>query len=159
MQVEPTQEHKWLSRFVGEWSYEIEAVMKPGEPPEKFTGTESVKRLGEIWIVAEGEGEMPGGATGATMYTLGFDPKLNKFVGVWVGSMMAYLWDYRGELNSAGDTLTMESEGPAFDGTDKITQYKDVHYFVSENERTLTGNILLEDGSWMPMMTCRYKRK
>ena len=38
MKAEPTREHKWLQKFVGEWRYETEAAMEPGKPPQKMTG-------------------------------------------------------------------------------------------------------------------------
>lgn len=158
MKAEPQKEHEWLKRFVGDWVYEVEASMKPGEPPQKFRGTETVRSVGGIWIVAEGQGEMPGGGTAETMLTIGFDPHKNRFVGSWIGSMMTYLWTYEGNVDEAKNVLTLNCEGPAFDGTDGTARYKDVHSFISENERTLTGNILGEDGDWHKMMTCTYRR-
>ena len=59
MKTEPQKEHQWLQKLVGEWTYEGEATMEPGEPPAKMTGTESVRSLGGLWILAEGQGEMP----------------------------------------------------------------------------------------------------
>jgi Protein of unknown function (DUF1579) len=49
--------------------------MEPGEPPEKFTGTESVGSLGGLWTDAKGPGEMPGGGTAAMMMMRGYDPQ------------------------------------------------------------------------------------
>lgn len=69
MKTEPRKEHQWLQKLVGEWTYETEAPMEPGQPPEKFTGTESVRLLGGLWIVAEGQGEMPGGGEATTVMT------------------------------------------------------------------------------------------
>ena len=63
MKTEPQKEHAWLQQLVGEWTFEVEATMEPGKPPEHFRGTERVRSLGGLWIVAEGEGEMPGGGT------------------------------------------------------------------------------------------------
>lgn len=92
MNAEPQKEHAWLHRMVGEWTYEIEACMKPGEPPQKLKGNEIVRSIGGIWIVAEGRGEMPGGGIATTILTVGFDPAAKKFVGSWIGSMMSHLW-------------------------------------------------------------------
>ena len=60
MKVERTKEHEWLAKLVGDWTFETEAVMGPGQPPVKGTGTERVRSLGGLWIVGEGSGEMPG---------------------------------------------------------------------------------------------------
>jgi hypothetical protein len=49
--------------------------MEPGKPPEKFTGTESVRSLGGLWTEAKERGEMPGGGTAAMMMTRGYDPQ------------------------------------------------------------------------------------
>src|SRR5688572_1178854 len=109
---EPQKEHQWLQKFVGEWKYEAEAATEPGKPPEKVSGTESVRSLGGLWIVAEGQGNMPGGITGTSIMTLGYDTRKQRYVGTWVGSMMTELWVYDGALNAAETILTMDCEGP-----------------------------------------------
>src|SRR5262245_57504178 len=67
----PQREHKWLQRFVGEWTSETEMNMEPGKPPEKVFGTDSVRSLGGLWILAEGQGDMPCGGPMSMMLTLG----------------------------------------------------------------------------------------
>ena len=157
MHAEPQKEHTWLHRMVGEWTYEVEASMQPGEPPQKFKGRETVRSIGGIWIVAEGQGEM-GGGEATTILTVGFDPASKKFVGSWIGSMMSYLWHYEGTLDAAERVLTLNCEGPIFDGSGGMTKYKDVHTLISDNERTLAGNFLDKEGKWNEMMTCTYHR-
>jgi hypothetical protein len=61
MPVQPQKEHQWLQKLVGEWTYETEAMMEPDQPPAKWTGTETVRSLGGLWLLAEGQGEMPDG--------------------------------------------------------------------------------------------------
>lgn len=158
MKTEPQKEHLWLHRLVGDWTYEIEACMKPGEPPQKLKGSETVRSVGGIWIVCEGQGEMPGGGMATTILTVGFDPAAKKFVGSWIGSMMTYLWHYEGTLDAAERVLTLNCEGPIFDGTGGTTKYKDVHTIISDNERTLAGNFLDREGNWNEMMTCTFRR-
>src|SRR5215207_10023673 len=51
MNAEPKPEHRWLQQFVGEWTFETEAVMGPDQPPMKYTGTESVRTLGDLWVL------------------------------------------------------------------------------------------------------------
>ena len=62
MKAEPQKEYVWLQRLIGDWTYETEAVMEPGKPPIKTTGSETVRTLGGLWIVGEGQGEMPDGS-------------------------------------------------------------------------------------------------
>jgi hypothetical protein len=77
----PQKEHKWLERLVGEWTYEGEAPAEPGQAPSKFSGTERVRSLGGLWVLAEGEGEMPGVGRATTLMTLGYDPDQERYTG------------------------------------------------------------------------------
>lgn len=159
MKVEPQQEHQWLHQLVGEWTSVVEATMGPDKPPEKFTGTETVRSLGGVWVLCEGRGEMPGGGTANTIMTLGYDPVKKRFVGTFIGSMMTHLWIYDGALDPAGKVLTLEAEGPNFSVEGKTTQYKDVIEFKSDDHRVLTSHMVGEDGKWLQFMTANYRRK
>jgi hypothetical protein len=156
---EPQQQHRWLQKLVGEWTYEHESVCEPGKPPAKFTGTDSVRMLGELWVLCEGKGNMPGGGTGTTLMTLGYDPAKQRFVGTFIGSMMTHLWPYDGQLDAAGKVLTLDSEGPSFSGDGKMTKYQDLIEFIDDNHRTLSSQTIGEDGKWQRFMTAHYYRK
>jgi hypothetical protein len=153
------KEHEWLHGLVGEWRYQTEALMEPGQPPAKFGGTESVRSLGGLWIVAEGQGEFPGGSTGTTLMTLGYDPQKQRYVGTWIGSMMTYLWVYDGQLDAAQHVLTLNAAGPAMDDEGKMAKYKDVIELKSDDHRVLTSHVLGEDGKWRQFMTTHYRRQ
>jgi hypothetical protein len=157
MTPEPQAEHKWLQRLVGEWTMEAEAI-EPGKPPFKAQGTESVRSLGGLWIIAEGEGEMPGGGTGRNVMTLGYDPAQQRVAGTWIGSMMTHMWVYDGELDQAANVLTLKAEGPAMTAEGGTAHYKDVIELVDDDHRTLTSHVLGEDGEWTQFMTARYTR-
>ncbi|UBF28932.1 DUF1579 domain-containing protein [Kovacikia minuta CCNUW1] len=159
MPAQPQKEHQWLQKLIGEWTFEIEAMMGPDQPPEKSTGTEIVRSLGELWILAEGQGEMPGCGQTTTLMTLGYDPQKQRYVGTWIGSMMTYLWQYDGELDAGETILTLNSDGPAMTGDEKIGKYKDVIEFKSDDHRTLTSHMLRDDGQWQHFMTAHYWRK
>ena len=159
MKAEPQKEHQWLQRLVGEWTYETEATIEPGKPPEKATGTESVRSLGGLWILAEGQGEMPGGGAATTLMTLGYDPRKKRYVGTWIGSMMTHLWVYDGALDAAGRVLTLESEGPGMAAEGKMAKYRDVIELKSDDHRVLTSHVLGDDGKWHAFMTAHYRRR
>ena len=159
MKAEPQKEHQWLQKLVGEWTCEAEATMEPGKPPEKSSGTESVRSLGGLWILAEGQGEMPGGGSATTMMTLGYDPQKKRYVGTFVGSMMTHLWVYDGALDAAGRVLTLDTEGPSMAGDGKMAKYRDVIEFKSDDHRVLTSHVLGDDGTWQAFMTAHYRRK
>lgn len=158
MHVEPQREHDWLLTMIGEWRYEGECVMGPGEPPMKSAGTETVRSLGSLWIVGDGKGAMPNGAPAATQITLGFDPRSKRFVGTWVGSMMTYLWVYEGSLDPSGKVLTLDTVGPSFSGDGTMTSYQDIVTLESRDRRILTSRVLGADGTWRQFMTSHYRR-
>lgn len=159
MQVEPRKEHHWLQKLVGEWTYESECTMGPDQPAMKSTGSESVRSLGDLWVLCEGTGEMPGGGTATMLMTLGYDPRTRRFVGTWIGSMMTHLWVYDGELDAAERTLTLYAEGPNMAAEGKLAKYKDVIEFKSDDHRTLISHMLGEGGQWHAFMTANYRRK
>ena len=134
--------------------------VEPGKPPEKFAGTDSVRKLGDIWVLCEGRGNMPGGGIGTTLMTLGYDPARKCFVGTFVGSMMTHLWIYDGgQLDAAGKTLTLNAEGPSFAEVGKMAKYQDIIEFVSDDHRTLSSQTLGDDGQWQRFMTAHYRRR
>ena len=159
MNVEPQKEHKWLQKLVGEWTFESEAVMAPDTPAVTWGGTESVRSLGGLWTLGEGQGETPGGGLLTTLMTLGYDPQKKRFVGSFVGSMMTNLWLYEGELDEAERVLTLNTEGPDFTTPGKTVTYKDVIEFKSDDHRVLSSHTLGDDGKWHQFMTANYRRK
>lgn len=159
MKTELPKEHQWLEKLAGEWTYEAEATMKSGEAPVKSTGTEIVRSLGGLWMVAEGQGEMPGCGAATTMMTLGYDPQKKRYVGTWIGSMMTHLWVYDGALDEAGSVLTLDTEGPSMAGDGKMAKYQDVIEYKSDDHRILASQVLGEDGKWRRFMTAHYRRK
>ena len=132
--------------------------MEPGQPASKFEGSERVRSLGGLWILAEGQGEMPGCGAATTLLTLGYDPQKQRYVGTWIGSMMTHLWVYNGTLDATGRVLTLNAEGPHMAAEGKMAQYKDVIEFTSEDYRVLTSYVLGEDGEWHRFMLAHYRR-
>jgi hypothetical protein len=159
MKPEPKPEHRWLQRMVGEWRAEAECPGGPGQPAAKMEGTESVRSIGGLWVVAEGSGEMPGGGPSTTILTLGYDPQKSRFVGTFIGSMMDMLWTYEGSLDAAGRVLTLDTEGPDFGNPGQRAKYKDIIEFRSDDHRVMTSRMLGEDGEWREVMTAEYRRR
>jgi hypothetical protein len=158
MNAEPQKEHRWLQKLVGEWTYESEAVMEPGKPPEKCGGTETVRSVGGLWIVAEGRGQMPGGEPATMVMTLGYDPEKKRFCGTWIGSMMTHLWVYDGALDAGGTVLALEADGPSMAADGKLARYCDAIELKSDDLRILKSSVRGDDGSWKPFMTATYRR-
>ena len=158
MHAEPQAEHKWLDRLVGQWESETEASMGPDQPPGKFTGTETTRSLGGMWVLCEGRGEMPGGGVMLTLMTLGYDPAKKAFVGTFVGSMMTHLWVYDGgTLDESGTVLTLNAEGPSFADPAKTAKYHDIIELTADR-RLLKSEYLGDDGAWHEFMVATYRR-
>jgi hypothetical protein len=156
-QTKPTKEHEWLRRLVGEWTYESEAYESPDAEPHRESGRETVRAFGDVWVIAEGEGAMPDGSEHRSVLTLGFDPQQGRFVGTWIGSAMAYLWHYRGELDNAGNVLALHSDGPSMSGAG-TAKYKDVIEIIDDDHRVFSGHIQDENGDWQRLMSMTYTR-
>jgi hypothetical protein len=152
------EQHHWLAQLVGSWRMEGEGDMGPGQPPFRSQGTETVRALGALWIVGEGQGSMPDGATGHMRLTLGYDPAQQAFVGNWVGSMMTHMWVYRGQLDASGRVLTLDAEGPSMAEDGATARYQDVITLVDANTRTLHSQTLDAQGRWQRFMTATYRR-
>lgn len=153
-----SSEHSWLQKLVGDWTWESDCQMGPGQPPFKGSGRETVRPLGDYWIVAEGEGSMPGGGSYQMLITIGYDPAKAKFVGTFVASMMPLLWVYEGALDRAAGRLTLAAEGPSMTGDGSTSQYEDIVEIDATGERLFRARVRGADGSWNEFMVTRYKR-
>ncbi|WP_428940643.1 DUF1579 domain-containing protein [Fontivita pretiosa] len=159
MKTEPQKEHQWLQQLVGQWTYESDCSMGPDQPRQKFFGSETVRPLGGLWVVCDGQGEMPGGEMAQMIMTLGYDPRQRRFVGTWIGSMMSHLWIYDGQLDAAQQTLWLGSEGPDFCAEGKMARFRDTIQIINPDERKLISHYFGPDGQWHEFMTAHYRRK
>ena len=82
----PTQEHEWLKQFVGEWRVDNEMTMPDGQKA-RSTGHESVRDLGGMWVVGQGEVEMPDAGTMSYYTVLGYDVSYREYRGCWFASV------------------------------------------------------------------------
>lgn len=159
MNPEPHAMHRWLQQLLGDWTTESICDTAPGAPPQQTTGTEHVRALGDLWVLCEGTGTMPGGGDAHMLMTLGYDPVHHVFRGTWVGSMMTHMFVYEGTLDASKKVLTLETQGPSFRGDGQTARYRDVITLVSENERTLTSLGHQPDGTWSEFMKATYRRR
>lgn len=153
----PHAQHELLSKLVGDWTFQASCDMGPDKPRETFNGTESVRSLGGLWTICEGEGESPMGKSQMVM-TLGFDPIRNRFVGTFIASMMTHLWVYDGALDATGKVITLDTQGPDFADPTQLKPYRDTITIISDDERTLTSQMPGPDGKWVEFMKSEYRR-
>lgn len=159
MNTKPCKEHQWLQNLLGEWEYEVDCSGAPGGAAEKLKGSETVRSLGEFWVVAEGEGEMPGGGVARHLMTLGYDPAKGRYVGTWIGSVMDSLWVYDGGLDPEQKVLTLETEGPVMGEPGKLGKYRDIVEIKGDGRRNLSSFMQGDDGNWIRFMTADYRRR
>ena len=154
----PQKEHQWLQKLVGEWTIDSEGTMGPDQPPNKWKGTEIVRSVGDLWIVAESKGEVSEGCSMTMITTLGYDPQKGRFVGTFIGSMMTRLWLYDGALDASERVLTLDTEGPNMVAEGKMARFQDIYEIIDNDHHMLTSRMLSDDGQWRQFMTSHYRR-
>lgn len=153
----PAPQHQWLRQLVGTWTYQSDCAVGPDGKPFKGQGKETIRTLGDYWIVGESTGDMPGGGTMSAVLTIGFDPAKRAFVGSWAGSPMTSLFIYEGQLDDAERVLTLDTTGQDFADPSKNARYRDSIEIVSEDERIMRSEVHA-DGKWSEMMRATYRR-
>lgn len=154
---EPNEHHQWLERFIGDWTFVHRCDAGPDHEAMETTGTETVRAFSDLWIVADGQGEIPGTPDTMRMrLTLGYDPNTERYIGSWIGSPMAQMFVYSGTRE--GDTLTLDTEGPSFEDPAKIVPYQDIYTIVDDNTRTLRSQAKDDRGNWVVFMNAEYTR-
>jgi len=159
MEEKPGEEHEWLKKLVGEWTFESKEMS--GEGQDVFRGSESVRSLGDLWVVSEGRGNSPGTESHRTLMTLGFNARRGRFAGNFVASMMTHQWVYDGAMSDDGKSLVLDCEGPRMSedsATAPLAKYKDIIEFVTDDHRILRSEILNDDGQWQQFMRSDYYR-
>jgi hypothetical protein len=144
-----SQEHDWLQRLVGVWATQTEFESAPGDTPQD--GTETVRSIDGLWVIAESEASSPAGVRTAVM-TLGFDPAKGRIVGTNIGMGLPNLWVYDGTFAEGGRVLLLESEGPSLDEEGKTCRYLDRLELIEEDRRTTEYFHADEDGAWKRFM-------
>ena len=152
------EQHAWLQQLVGEWTMKAEATMGPGTEPMLMESTESVRSIGGLWVVGEGQASFDG-TPFTSLLTLGYDPAQRAFVGTWVDTMQAHMWTYVGKLDDSKKVLTLAAEGPSFDDPTRTSKYRDAIEIVGPDHRVLTSSVQRPDGQWTTFMRADYRRK
>jgi hypothetical protein len=90
--------------------------------------------------------------------TIGYDEGKKKYVGTWVDSMTAFMWQYVGNVEPSGKVLTLDADGPNFTEGGKLTKFQDIYEFKSADEILMTSRMLGADGEWVTFMSGTAKR-
>ncbi|MAY74103.1 MAG: hypothetical protein CMJ31_05125 [Phycisphaerae bacterium] len=159
MYAETTDHHRWLDQLVGDWVYEGSCDAGPDAPPMSWSGRESVRKLGDLWVIGEGVGSMPDqDGEMRTVMTLGFDTRRGRFCGTFVCSVFDHMFVYDGTLNDERKALTLDTEGPDFQDPAKLSKYQDIIAVEDASTRTLTSRLPGPGSGWTTFMQATYKR-
>lgn len=159
MGTKPVKEHEWLQNLVGEWTTKSEMWMEPGGETMTAEGRETVKSLGGLWAVAEGEGSMPGGGRYTSYSAIGYDVSFNEYRGCWFGSMSSHLWKYVGAMSEDKKTLTLTCEGPDMETDGETAMYRDVIELIDKDHRTMSSyGQDKKTGEWNKFQVVHYTR-
>ncbi|WP_164102845.1 DUF1579 domain-containing protein [Candidatus Laterigemmans baculatus] len=157
MFAKPQAEHRWLAKLVGDWNVESDYRMGADQPSKKSESRISVRSLEGMWVVMESGGDSPEMGKWSSLLTLGYDPRRKQYVGTFFGSMMNHLWIYAGSLDDSGRVLTLDTEGPRFEG-EGLVAYQDIFESVDDDHWILSSRVRGDDGQWQHFMTAHHRR-
>ncbi len=157
MFAKPQKEHQWLDQLVGEWNAAHSCTMPDGKVSQAF-GTMVCRSLRGMWLVCDSNGKSTEGEVWSSIMTVGFDPGKDRYVGTFIGSMMANIWLYEGDIDATGKRLPLETEGAAFVGSGTC-KYRDTIEIVDSDSWLFTSEFQTEAGDWNQFMRIEHKRK
>lgn len=150
--------HKWLKKFVGEWTCTNQGIGAAESESVTGTGSMSSRMIGDYWVVNEMKGDM-GGFTFTGLQTIGYDAKKQKFTATWIDSVMDYRWIYEGTLDEKENKIVFDAEGPSFTGDGTTGQYRDIYEFKSDDDIIVLSQGKNSEGKWITFMSGEMRRK
>ena len=160
MLTQSTEHHRWLAQIAGEWACDIACDMGSDESKGQSTFRETVRTLGDLWVVGEAEGEVPDGQGGTmrmkSVVTLGYDPAQGRYIGNFITNCMAHQFQYNGTRQ--GNILTLDTKGPDMADPTKLVDYQDIVEIINPDKRLLCSQMKTDDGIWFEFMRATYTR-
>lgn len=147
----------WLQQLVGEWTYSFRTADDSEYPGATATGTETVRAVGEHFVVVENDGCADDGTLTRSVTLLGYEPDNGRFSGALAGTAVATLFVYDGRLSEDARSLLLETSGPAMTEGNATDRYRDLLQWVDENTRFTAAEVFL-DGAWKEFMRTTYRR-
>lgn len=153
----PQKQHEWLKQLVGEWDSEVQMYFEEGKPPQTSKGSESGRMVGEFWAMMENKGEFQDRPF-MGYFTIGYDTEQKKFVGTWYDNMSPHLWHYKGDVDSAGRILTLETEGPCPSEGGRVVKFRETIEIKNPEHKILTS-MREKNGKWVKNVVVNYKKR
>ena len=157
--MQPLRQHTEMAREVGVWQGTGQSWMTPDADPVASNGVETVRMMGQFWLVSEYQGEF----LGEEFHGLGqmtYDPLAKKYVGTWIDTMAPVMLSMTGEYDVATNELTM-----MLTGVDPMTsqpgRWKSVTRYVDADHKTFTlyAETPGQADTWWKMMEIKYERR
>lgn len=157
----PAPAGRWLEKLVGEWMYEAEA-RSGANGAIKAVGAESVRPIGDLLVMAEGDGELQSETRGngalATIMTLAYDPRRRRFAGTWTGPQPAEPFVLDGALAPGGEVLTLRA-GTSTGAASPVTEgFRTELEFEDEDHLVITAWDLGGRPDDPPVLVARFHR-
>ena len=108
-------------------------------------------------LSARAQAKCPGLAS-TVRYSRSGTIQKQRFGGSFISSMMTFFWVYDGELNTAGNVLTLNTEGPSMGDDGTTAKYRETIELVSHDHRVFKSSFLGEDGQWQEFLVSHYRR-
>ena len=115
-------------------------------------------RVVGIWVMGEGTA-LIGDVTVTAVFTLGYDPHREKFVGIWFDSVFTHHWIYEGELDDAGEGLSLQCEGPSKVDPNVQAHYREVISFEGDDRRMHESYVSTDGVTWTRMVAGPSRRR
>ena len=154
-----TPEQALLQFLVGTWTYEFATAATSEYPGVTATGTETVRRIGETWVLIENQGVSSDKSASHSVTTLGVSVETGRFIGTVAGTAVpSTLFIYDGGIGAQGSAIHLETTGPAITPGNRTDRYRDVMQFLGADARETIAQLLDKDGEWVEFMRTRYRR-
>ena len=152
----PNENHEFLAKMAGEWTYTQKGWMDPTQEPTVSEGKTSAKMImGGRYL----DQYMSGTAWGMPFEgqeIMGYDNLTGKFRSHWIDNMGTGFLISEGTLE--GNTLTMIGTAPSM-MSDGMDTYKMVTVVESEDSHSMTMYMVSPDGEEMKAMEIVATRK
>lgn len=108
--TKPVEEHKFLEKFAGDWTFESTMWMDPSQPAVKTAGEATAKMiLGDRYLQTHHKSEdeqMPFEGMALTA----FDKVKKEYLSTWVDNMGTGIMMFRGKVSDTDGTMEMEAD-------------------------------------------------
>lgn len=153
----PSENHRWLASYDGEWAAKVKMWMDPKQPPTESTASSVNKMIyNGLYQISTHSGDMMGMPFEGQSITA-YDNAKKKFISTWIDNMGSGIMIMEGNYDPK--TKTMEMHGEMTDPmTSSIVKVKEVITYTSGSSYKFEMFMLME-GQEMKTMEIVYTRK